>query len=54
MTPNEKALLLACKQLLQLMEEVLPQAGKLVFQDYGLLNNALINADKAIKQTEDT
>ncbi len=45
-------LLMACKKLVQFVDEVLPQAGQLCF-DIGNLNEALILARPAIKEGEE-
>lgn len=39
----------SCSQLLAIVDEILPQAGVLVFQDYGLLNKALIDGRAAVR-----
>jgi hypothetical protein len=35
-----------CKNCNRLFTEIMPQAGKLVFQDYGLLNETLMQLHK--------
>jgi len=40
------------RNFLKLMDEIMPQFGKLVIQDYALLNETLIAADKSVKEEQ--